>query len=46
MEIELFKLLGAGGDLATLALAGLLWRFDRRLFRVELKLWPEGKSNG
>lgn len=42
METELFKLLSAGGDVATVALLVLLWRFDRRLFKIELKLWPNG----
>ncbi len=38
----LITALSAGGDLAMIALAAFLWRFDRRLYRVELHLWPEG----
>ncbi len=42
MELEILKFLSAGGDLAMIALAAFLWRFDRRLYRVELHLWPKG----
>jgi hypothetical protein len=42
MELEFFKVLGAGGDLATIAVFFALWKFDRRLFRLELKIG--GKS--
>jgi hypothetical protein len=41
MELELFKILSAGGDVATIALAAAIWKLDRRMLRVELKLWPE-----
>ena len=35
MEIELLKVLSAGGDLATMGLCLALWRLDRRILRVE-----------
>jgi len=36
MELEVFKLLSAGGDLATIAVMYALWRMDRRLLALEL----------
>lgn len=42
MELELLKVLGAGGDVATVALVIFLWRYDRRLLKIELHLWPRG----
>ena len=35
---ELLKLLGAGGDVAIIAVLAMLWRFDRRLVRLETLL--------
>lgn len=35
---EFFALIGAGGDLALVALVLIMWRFDRRLLTVELSL--------
>jgi len=32
------ELLGMGGDAATVALVWALWKFDRRLLRLELKI--------
>lgn len=36
--IEVLELLAAGGDLATMALVYIMWRFDRRLLVIELKI--------
>ena len=36
MELGLLDMLAAGGDVATIAVMYLLWRFDRRLLRMEL----------
>jgi len=35
VEASLLKALSAGGDLATIALLVIMWRFDRRLLRIE-----------
>jgi len=35
---EIFTLLSAGGDVATMALLYVMWRFDRRLLTLEIKL--------
>ena len=35
---ELLQFLSAGGDVATMALLYIMWRFDRRLLTVEIKL--------
>ncbi len=34
----LFEVLSAGGDVATMALLYIMWRFDRRLLRLEVTL--------
>lgn len=31
------EILGMGGDAATVALVWALWKFDRRLLRLEIK---------
>ena len=36
---EVLKILGAGGDAAMIALFFFMWRFDRRLFKIELHLF-------
>lgn len=36
MEMELLKLLSAGGDVATIALVAFLWKLERRVFKLEL----------
>lgn len=36
MEIKLIEMLAAGGDLATMALLFVMWRFDRRLLAIEI----------
>ena len=38
MELELLKLLGAGGDMATIGLLFVMWRFDRRLLSLEVRM--------
>lgn len=38
MELQLVQMLSAGGDLATIALFFLMWRFDRRLLMIELSM--------
>ena len=35
MEFEALKILSAGGDLGILVLIYFLWKFDRRIVRVE-----------
>lgn len=32
------QVLSSGGDVATIALLGVMWRFDRRLLIVETKI--------
>lgn len=36
MDPTLVTLLAAGGDLATIALLVVMWRFDRRLLALEI----------
>jgi len=38
MEFELLKLLSAGGDLGIFVLIYFLWKFDRRVVRLEEKV--------
>lgn len=38
MEFEVFKLLGAGGNIAIISLVFIMWRFDRRLVKIELTI--------
>lgn len=39
MEIDtLLQALQAGGDLATIAIVAALWKLDRRVFALELRL--------
>lgn len=38
MELQLVQMLSAGGDLATIALFFLMWRFDRRLLMIEFSM--------
>jgi len=35
---ELLRLLSAGGDTAMIALFFLMWKFDRRLLRIEERM--------
>ena len=41
---SLFQLLGAGGDAAMIALFFFMWKFDRRLLKIELHLF-NGKTD-
>lgn len=34
----MIELLSAGGDLATMALLFVMWKFDRRLLSLEIKM--------
>lgn len=36
---ELLQVLGAGGDVATFVLLYILWRHDRRLVRLETRVF-------
>lgn len=38
---ELLKYLAAGGNLSMMALVVFMWRFDRRLVKIETKLGIE-----
>lgn len=47
IEEILLKALGAGGDLATVALLVVMWRFDRRLLKLEMTVCNrKGKTDG
>ena len=35
---EIFTLLSALGDIASMALVAVLWSFDRRILRIETRL--------
>ena len=41
---ELLSLLGAGADAAMIGLLYVCWRFDRRLYRIELHLFDDKKD--
>ncbi len=45
MESELFSLLAAGGDVGTLVLVALAWKFDKRVSRLEWE-HEHGTKNG
>ena len=45
MELKLIEFLGAGGDLATIALLFIMWRFDRRLYALELTQCKKCSAN-
>ena len=38
MELSAIELIGAGGDVSMMALFFLMWKFDRRLLKIEIKL--------
>lgn len=38
MELKIIEMLSAGGDIATIALFFLMWKFDRRLLKIETKM--------
>lgn len=35
MSVELLEALAAGGDVAAIVLVGVVWRFDRRVLKLE-----------
>lgn len=37
--MEIIQALSIGGDAAVIAFAILLWRMDRRLLKLEIKIW-------
>ena len=39
-----FQLLGGAGDLAMIALFFFMWKFDRRLLKIELHLFNGKKK--
>lgn len=41
---DLLSILHAGGDVAMIAVAVGFWKLDRRVYRIELKLWPESAN--
>ena len=41
---DLLQLLSAGGDAAMIVLVYICWRFDRRLYRIELRLFDGEKK--
>jgi len=36
MDFSFFNILAAGGDAATIVLVWALWKFDRRILRLEI----------
>lgn len=45
MPIDLLHILNAGGNLAMIAVAVGFWKLDRRVYRIELKLWQERRKS-
>jgi len=43
MELDVLKLLAGAGDLSTVALVIVLWKFDRRLTKLEwgIEAWQK-----
>lgn len=45
VELQLMEVLSAGGDLATMLLLYVAWRFDKRVYRLEfIEEMRSGKS--
>jgi len=44
IEASFLKALSAGGDLATIALLAIMWRFDRRLLRIEWAVFGQKRD--
>jgi len=44
IEASFLKALSAGGDIATIALLAIMWRFDRRLLRIEWAVFGQKKG--
>lgn len=43
---EIFKVIGAGGDVGVWALAFAVFKLDRRLVKIEVENFMKGISNG
>jgi hypothetical protein len=43
---EFFQYIAAGGDVAVFGLLAILWRFDRRLLKVEMFVCPHANKAG
>ena len=46
MVEEIFKILGAGGDVGVWALAFAVFKLDRRLVKIEVENLMKGISDG
>jgi len=44
IDAGLLQLLSAGGDVATIALLAIMWRFDRRLLRIEWAVFGQKRD--
>jgi len=44
IDSGLLQLLSAGGDVATIALLVIMWRFDRRLLRIEWAVFGQKRE--
>jgi len=45
IEAGFLKSLSAGGDIATIALLAIMWRFDRRLLRIEWAVFGQKRED-
>lgn len=43
---EIFKVIGAGGDVGILAIAFAVFKLDRRVVKIEVENLMKGNSNG
>ena len=43
-ELDIFKLISAGGSTATMLILWALWKLDRRLIKIELRLFNGEKK--
>jgi len=41
---DILQLLSAGGDVATIGLLAIMWRFDRRLLRIEWAVFGQKRD--
>lgn len=44
IPVDLQQLLEAGGNISMIAVALGFWKIDRRVYRIELKLWPDRRA--
>jgi len=44
VDTGILQLLSAGGDVATIALLAIMWRFDRRLLRIEWAVFGQHRD--